>query len=250
MQEKQSLCLLHGEHHSKAWPLEEYPVGQQWPGLYPTALLSHFLGLPEKTDFSSREETDPEGTNSWRFSANHIPWSWVAKSFLGERSECCNSGSARNISEDSKQGLADHWSGILSRGFLHHVGFGTRWSHWPPSAYFSPGDPAIPFHTFSPLCSSLSFPSCINYLMLYCILEVGSEHLLFPRDHSWRAREARRQSLGLPAPFWSQMWLSAPFWSQILKKVVTVSIAIWIKELNAHKKHKKFVTMGKKMETF
>lgn len=48
-------------------------------------------GLPEKTDLGSKAEADPEGTDSWRWSDRHIPWSWVAKSSLGEGSECCSS---------------------------------------------------------------------------------------------------------------------------------------------------------------
>lgn len=48
-------------------------------------------GLPEKTELNSKAEADPEGTDSWRSSDHHIPWCWVAKSSLGEGSECCSS---------------------------------------------------------------------------------------------------------------------------------------------------------------
>lgn len=169
-------------------------------------------GLPEKTDLTSKAEADLEGTDSWRLSANHIPWSRVAKSFLGEGSECCNSLSARNIFENSKQRLANHWSGILSKGFLNQVGFGIRRFHGPlsalgpsdcPLAWFDPGKPDIPLLTFIPSCTRSCFPPCTYHCMPCCVQQV--ELLLSFRYYSLWHRGAKSWSLRfpllLPTPF-------------------------------------------------
>lgn len=94
-----------------------------------------------------------------------IPWSWVAKSFLGEGSEFHNTVSARNIFENSRQRLANHWPGILSRGFVIMWGLESDDSLSALGPYDCPNAWCDAGHqefclTFIPPCSNPCFPFC------------------------------------------------------------------------------------------
>lgn len=184
-----NLSLTSAELQSKDCPLQGPHAGQKWLSLYTTLLLSHWLGTARaRCNSAQKAEADPEGTNSWRWSDNHIPWSRVNKSFLGAGAECHHTASARNISENSKPRLASPWSGILSRRFQHQVEFGIRWSpfsSWALWLSFSlvwSRQPGILLLAFVPPCSSPYFPFCPDHLMPCSILGVGSELLLFSRE--------------------------------------------------------------------
>lgn len=98
-----------------------------------------------------------------------------------------------------------------------------------PSVCFDACNVGIVFLPFIPPCSSLCFPSCI------------SDAVFHPRG---------RIGVFLLGTIYGEEPLVPPILldSQMLKKMVIVSMAMWITELNADKK--KLLSPGKKVEKF